>query len=71
MAEEKKFSIEEAFSKLDSSIKEMEGDDVTLDRSFELYKEGMELILSCEKEIDLVEKKVLELSASGETHEFS
>jgi len=71
MADEKKFSIEEAFAKLDESIKEMEGDSVTLERSFELYKEGVELIRLCEKEIDTVEKKVLALSGNGETNEFS
>lgn len=71
MADEKKFSIEEAFTKLDDSIKEMEGDGVTLERSFELYKEGVELIRLCEKEIDTVEKKVLALSGNGEINEFS
>ncbi|MBO7334673.1 MAG: exodeoxyribonuclease VII small subunit, partial [Lachnospiraceae bacterium] len=41
-----------------------------LERSFALYKSGMEMIENCTKEIDLVEKKVLELSGNGETHEF-
>lgn len=71
MSEEKKFSIEEAFDKLDDTIKKMESEDVTLEESFSLYKNGMELIENCSKEIDLVEKKVLELSGNGETHEFS
>ena len=66
-----KLSIEEAFAKLDEAIKEMEGEDVTLERSFELYKNGVELIAECEKEIDLVEKKVLALSENGEINEFS
>ena len=69
--EEKKLTIEEAFVKLDETIKEMESDDVSLERSFALYKEGMELIEACGKEIDTVEKKVLELSKNGETNEFS
>ena len=71
MSEEKNFSIEEAFKQLDEAIKEMEGEDVTLVRSFELYKNGVELIQKCEKEIDTVEKKVLALSENGETNEFS
>ncbi|MBO7334503.1 MAG: exodeoxyribonuclease VII small subunit [Lachnospiraceae bacterium] len=70
MSEEKKLTIEEAFAKLDDTIKEMESEDVTLERSFALYKSGMEMIENCTKEIDLVEKKVLELSGNGETHEF-
>lgn len=71
MGEDKKFSIEEAFKKLDKTIQEMEAEDVTLEQSFSLYKEGMELIEQCSKEIDIVEKKVIELSESGETHDFT
>lgn len=71
MSEEKKFSIEEAFASIDEKLREMERDDVTLERSFALYKEGIELVESCEKEIDTVEKKVLELSGNGEVNEFS
>lgn len=66
---EEKFSIEDAFTKLDDSISKMEGD-ITLEQSFSLYREGMELIKKCENEIDLVEKKVLELAENGETNEF-
>ncbi|MCQ2520047.1 MAG: exodeoxyribonuclease VII small subunit [Lachnospiraceae bacterium] len=71
MGEDKKFSIEEAFKKIDKTIQEMEAEDVTLEQSFSLYKEGMELIEQCSKEIDIVEKKVIELSESGETHDFT
>lgn len=70
MSEEKKFNIEEAFSSLDGKLNEMESDDVTLERSFALYKEGIELVEACEKEIDTVEKKVLALSGNGEVNEF-
>lgn len=69
--EKEKISIEEAFAKLDETVKEMEDDDVSLERSFSLYKTGMELIESCTKEIDLVEKSVLKLSKNGETDDFS
>lgn len=70
MAEDK-FSIEEAFSKLDEAISEMSNPDITLERSFSLYKEGMDLVEACKKEIDTVEKKVLALNDNGETNEFS
>ncbi len=70
MSDEKKFSIENAFEELDAAIKEMESDEITLERSFELYKDGMELIKKCEEEIECVEKKVLALSSNGELHEF-
>ena len=70
MAEDK-FSIEEAFSKLDEAISEMSNPDITLERSFSLYKEGMDLVEACKKEIDTIEKKVLALNDNGETNEFS
>ena len=69
--DKEKITIEEAFAKLDETVKEMESDDVSLERSFALYKSGMELIETCSKEIDLVEKEVLKLSKNGETDEFS
>lgn len=69
-AVEKK-SIEEMFDILENTISELERDDVSLEKSFKLFEEGMKLVSSCEKEIDLVEKKVLELSAGGNTVEFS
>ena len=64
-------TVEEAFEKLDDTIREMESDDVTLERSFALYKDGMELIEQLSAKIDTVEKKVLKLSKDGETDEFS
>ena len=70
MEENNKFSLEEGFKKLDETIKEMEGDDVTLERSFQLYKEGIDLIKKCSDEIDTVEKQVLILSGNGEASEF-
>lgn len=65
-----KKSIEEMFSALDSTISELEKDDVTLEKAFSLYEEGIKLVKECESEIDTVEKKVLSING-GETHEFS
>jgi exodeoxyribonuclease VII small subunit len=64
-------TVEEAFEKLDDTIREMESEDVTLERSFALYKDGMELVEQLSAKIDTVEKKVLKLSKDGETDEFS
>lgn len=71
MSSEKVLSLEEAFEKLDETIQKMESEDVTLEQSFALYKDGIELVEKCSKEIDLVEKKVLELSGNGAVNEFS
>ena len=48
----------------------MEKEDVSLEKSFELYSRGMALLGQCSKAIDEVEKKVLVLDENGETHEF-
>ncbi|MCQ2524673.1 MAG: exodeoxyribonuclease VII small subunit [Lachnospiraceae bacterium] len=67
---DKTISLEASFNKLDEIINELEGEDVTLERSFALYKEGIELVENCQSEIDMVEKKVLELGKNGEISEF-
>ena len=67
---ENKISLEEAFAKLEETIQELEGEDVSLERSFALYKEGVQLVENCKNEIDLVEKQVLALGRNGETSEF-
>lgn len=67
---ENNISLEEAFIKLEETIQQLEGEDVSLERSFALYKEGVQLVENCQKEIDLVEKKVLALGKNGETSEF-
>lgn len=67
---EKRQSLEEMFAQLENVIEEMEGEEISLERSFDLYKEGMGLLKQCSKSIDEVEKKVLILDEDGETHEF-
>lgn len=70
MADSEKKTVEEMFETLESTIEELEKDDVSLERAFSLYEEGMKLVKSCEEEIDTVEKKVLALN-KGETYEFN
>jgi len=68
--DKEKLTIEEMFTKLEETVSLLEKEDVSLEESFNLYKEGMTLVEACDREIDLVEKKVLELSAGGNTSEF-
>ena len=49
---------------------EMSEEDIALDKSFELYKEGMELLKHCSEKIDLVEKQVQMINEKGEIDEF-
>ena len=68
--EEKKENLEQKFQALEEVIEKLEGEDVTLEQSFDLYNKGMTLLKNCTRMIDEVEKKVLVLEENGETHEF-
>lgn len=64
------FNLEGAFEKLDETVKKLEDENITLEDSFKLYQEGMDLLKKCSESIDEVEKKVLVLEENGGTHEF-
>ena len=70
MTEEKKRSLEELFEDLDQVVSKLEGEDISLEESFQLYQRGMEMLKECNETIDTVEKKVQMLDEDGETHEF-
>jgi len=58
-------TVEQAFEKLDKLIENMETE-IPLEESFNLYKEGIELIKLCNDKLDRVEKKILILEENGE-----
>lgn len=66
----KKEPLEEMFERMESIIEKMETEGVSLEESFRLYSEGMQLLKKCNETIDTVEKQVLVLDENGETHEF-
>lgn len=66
----KEMTLEEAFSKLESTVRKLEGQDISLEDSFVTYKEGMEILKMCNDKIDQVEKKVLVIDESGNLNEF-
>lgn len=57
MSENKK-SVEESFNEIESIIAEMQKEDVTLDRSFGLYNQGLTLIKECNEKLDSMEKQI-------------
>lgn len=63
-------SIEEAFRELDGTVEELGSRDITLEESFRLYQQGMELLRWCNEKIDTVEKKMLKMNENGEISEF-
>lgn len=63
-------TLQDIFAQLDKVIENMEQGEISLEESFQLYREGMELLKTCNDKIDKVEKKMLILDNEGEEHEF-
>ena len=68
--QEEKLTLEEALGKLESTIAKLQSEDVSLEESFNLYKEGMDYVKLCSETIDQVEKKVLMLNQEGKLDEL-
>lgn len=69
MEEEKEVTLEQAFERLEQVISEMEKES-SLEESFRMYHQGMELLKACNDKIDRVEKQIRILDEEGRTHEF-
>jgi len=63
-------TLEESFSKLNGIVEKLEQDDLSLEESFKVYQEGMQLLKTCNDKIDTVEKKMMQLNANGEISEL-
>ena len=50
---------------------ELEDRETSLEDSFRLYKQGMELLKYCNDKLDTVEKKMLQMNEDGSLGEFS
>ena len=59
-------SIEENFKELDDIISEMSKDDISLEKSFELYNQGLKLVQNSNLQIGDMEKKIIVLNRSEE-----
>lgn len=66
----RELTLDETFERLEEAIGKLEQEDISLEESFRVYKEGMKLIKSCNEKIDKVEKEVLKLNADGKLEEF-
>mgnify|MGYP003198175788 CR=1 FL=1 len=60
--------LEEMFAELDLLAEKR---DTSLEDSFILYRQGMELLKLCSGKLDTVEKKMLQLNEDGTFSEFS
>lgn len=63
-------TMEEAMKALDEIVQQLESREISLEDSFKVYQEGMELLKYCNSKIDKVEKKMLQMDENGELSEF-
>lgn len=67
---QQELSLEETFEKLNQMLEKLENRELPLEESFQLYKEGMELLRICNEKIDTVEKKIQIMNGDGGLDEF-
>ena len=63
--------LEEMFTELDLLAGKLEDRETSLEDSFRLYRQGLELLKLCSEKLDTVEKKMLQLNEDGTFSEFS
>ena len=65
-----KTGLEERFSMIEDILGQMEDENVTLDQSFDLYKQGIDQIKAANADLDRIEKAMLVMNEDGELEEF-
>jgi len=63
-------TLEAVFEEIDKIVGKLEGEDVSLEESFQLYHQGMDMLKICNDKIDTIEKKMMVLDENGDQHEF-
>ena len=63
---EENIKLEKGFARLEEITSELERGGLPLEKMYELYKEGMELVKKCGNVIDTVEKDILIINENGE-----
>ncbi len=58
--------LEDDFKKLEEIIERMEHEDLSLEDSFKAYEEGMRIVISCNEQIDKVEKQLIILNEKNQ-----
>ncbi|MBQ8625627.1 MAG: exodeoxyribonuclease VII small subunit [Agathobacter sp.] len=70
MSDNKTITLEERFEHIEDIIDKMEAGDVSLDMSFELYKNGLEEIKAANAMLDDMEKAMFVMNEDGNLEEF-
>ena len=64
--EQKELTIEESFNKLDAIINRMQASSLSLQETFDLYKEGIALVEQCSQKIDKIKCEIEIINGSQE-----
>lgn len=68
--EKKELSLEQSLEALEQVMEELGSPELSLEESFMKYKQGMDLLLQCNRAIDKVEKELMILEENGISDEF-
>ncbi len=66
MAKNKKLKFEEAVTRLEEVVQQLEGETVSLEESLKLFEEGMNLTKLCREELTVAESTIKMLSRNSE-----
>lgn len=64
--ENKELQFEEALARLEEIVRALESGDAPLDKSLELFEEGVSLVKLCNSKLDSARQKVTLLTENGE-----
>lgn len=70
MSDKKDLSIEQALVEIENRLEYLQKPDISLEESFKIYKEGIDLVAVCSTKIDKIEKQVKKINEAGEIDEF-
>lgn len=59
-------TLENAFEELNDIIKKMDQNEISLDDSFKLYHDGINLVQFCNEKIEKIEKQMIIFNENGE-----
>ena len=63
-------SLEASLDRLEQVMQELSSSELSLEESFAKYKQGMDLLMQCNRAIDKVEKELMILEENGISDEF-
>ena len=71
MTEKNELSFEKAIEQLETIVKQLENDEIPLEKAIKLYEEGMNLTKACDDILEKAQEKITYiLNENGETIPF-